>query len=814
MARKKFLDGIAWPDGTIQDRAPFDIYGIRASTLLDSHAMSSGVSLGDAFIKANSMLFAANVNISPGKIYKWADPTDLSTLSTLTMTNTASSEQSPINMLHDPGTDKIYIVWQSYFNGTNNVFQNKISAIDPAAFTASLFLDLQFDDQASTGSPPMCSDGTYLYVVSSPSTTYHSILKKIRLSDAAVMATKALTNTHAHTAIYDFTNNSILITGTNARFTTKTAWAAKVDNALTTETALTMDNDVLTSDDSVQFGDYYFVGDENNVLNNSRLYRINKATTAYSSLTVNERMYCAGMWAGKSVIYALFTDDVNPPILATIDPIRFQVLQKIQLDATIKSGNRIILDGDQFYVTTLETTSTIARFRLKEFRNTLHWFGQWVNNILYDAGDVVTDAGTVYIANTRTSTEPPGSDWDVHPGDASTNTTTSVDNELVLFSGTTGKLLKRATTSGILKGTSGVISAATAGADYQAWDADLDTIAALGVTNDSFIQGKAGAWAKRTVAQVLTDLAAAGTTFQPLDSDLTTIASLTPTTDNFIVAVASAWASRTPAQVKTTLALNNVDNTADSAKVVATAATLTTARNIDGQSFNGSADITVIAPGTHAATSKATPVDADEVPLVDSAASNALKRLTWANLKATLKTYLDTLYQPVDSDLTTIAGLTATTDNFIVAVASAWASRTPAQVKTTLALNNVDNTSNATERAATATLTNKRVTRRSSSTAGPGATPTINTDNVDIAVFTALAAAITSMTTNLSGTPTEGQTLWIAFTDNGTARAITWGTSFEASTVVLPTTTVISARLDVGFVWNVTTSKWRCVAVA
>jgi len=42
--------------------------------------------------------------------------------------------------------------------------------------------------------------------------------------------------------------------------------------------------------------------------------------------------------------------------------------------------------------------------------------------------------------------------------------------------------------------------------------------------------------------------------------------------------------------------------------------------------------------------------------------------------------------QPLNSNLTTIAGLTATTDNMIVGVASAWASRTPAQVRTTLAL--------------------------------------------------------------------------------------------------------------------------------
>lgn len=47
------------------------------------------------------------------------------------------------------------------------------------------------------------------------------------------------------------------------------------------------------------------------------------------------------------------------------------------------------------------------------------------------------------------------------------------------------------------------------------------------------------------------------------------------------------------------------------------------------------------------ATAKATPVDADTIPLNDSAASNVLKKVTWANVKATLKTYFDTLYATV-----------------------------------------------------------------------------------------------------------------------------------------------------------------------
>lgn len=57
--------------------------------------------------------------------------------------------------------------------------------------------------------------------------------------------------------------------------------------------------------------------------------------------------------------------------------------------------------------------------------------------------------------------------WAVPPGtaqggDASTNTATSVDSEVALFSGTGGKTLKRATGSGIAKLASGVLSAVTA----------------------------------------------------------------------------------------------------------------------------------------------------------------------------------------------------------------------------------------------------------------------------------------------------------------------------------------------------------------
>lgn len=59
----------------------------------------------------------------------------------------------------------------------------------------------------------------------------------------------------------------------------------------------------------------------------------------------------------------------------------------------------------------------------------------------------------------------------------------------------------------------------------------------------------------------------------------------------------------------------------------------------------------------HAVASKTTPIDADEIPLVDSAASFVLKKLTWANLKATLFSSFGALIAsgtpkntPVDAD--------------------------------------------------------------------------------------------------------------------------------------------------------------------
>lgn len=110
----------------------------------------------------------------------------------------------------------------------------------------------------------------------------------------------------------------------------------------------------------------------------------------------------------------------------------------------------------------------------------------------------------------------------------------------------------------------------------------------------------------------------------------------------------------TDARTPTAHAASHVNGTDDiqdataSQKGLATAAQIT---KLDG--IENAADVTDAAnvgSSIHGAAEKTTPVDADTVPLIDSAASNVIKKLTWANIKATLKTYFDTLYKAAGAE--------------------------------------------------------------------------------------------------------------------------------------------------------------------
>lgn len=110
-------------------------------------------------------------------------------------------------------------------------------------------------------------------------------------------------------------------------------------------------------------------------------------------------------------------------------------------------------------------------------------------------------------------------------------------------------------------------------------------------------------------------------------------------------------------------------------------------------------------------------------------------------------------------------------------------------------------------------ITNRNNSRRfkpRAETITSSATPGFDTNFTDHYSITALATNISYF--GMSGSGFVGQKIWIDITGTA-ARTISWGGSFEASTIALPTTTVSTNRLDMEFIWNPATSKWRIIRV-
>ena len=88
-------------------------------------------------------------------------------------------------------------------------------------------------------------------------------------------------------------------------------------------------------------------------------------------------------------------------------------------------------------------------------------------------------------------------------------------------------------------------------------------------------------------------------------------------------------------------------------------------------------------------------------------------------------------------------------------------------------------------------------------------TPTLGNDIVTI---TAQAQALTLA--NPTGTWLQGQDLFIRIKDNGTARAINYGSNYRAIGATLPPSTTANKTTYLGIVYNATDTKWDVIGVS
>lgn len=87
-------------------------------------------------------------------------------------------------------------------------------------------------------------------------------------------------------------------------------------------------------------------------------------------------------------------------------------------------------------------------------------------------------------------------------------------------------------------------------------------------------------------------------------------------------------------------------------------------------------------------------------------------------------------------------------------------------------------------------------------------TPTFDNDLVKV---TAQAAAL--MLANPTGTALDAAGMVIRIKDNGTARALTFGSQYRGIGLPLPSTTVVGKTLYLAMIYNTEDTKWDVVAV-
>lgn len=228
-----------------------------------------------------------------------------------------------------------------------------------------------------------------------------------------------------------------------------------------------------------------------------------------------------------------------------------------------------------------------------------------------------------------------------------TGPSSSVDSEIALFDSTTGKVIKRASTTGILKGASGVLSAAVAGTDYyNPGGTDVAVVdGGTGASSASGARANLGATTVGDAVFIAANAAAArtaigatiGVDVQAYDADLASLAT-NSTNGLWARTAAGTGAARTITGTSNEIAVSNGDGGSGNPTISLPSSLTFTGKTITGGTFS-SPSLTTPALGTP---SSATLTNATGLPVstgisgLGTGVATFLATPSSANLRAAL----------------------------------------------------------------------------------------------------------------------------------------------------------------------------------
>jgi hypothetical protein len=197
----------------------------------------------------------------------------------------------------------------------------------------------------------------------------------------------------------------------------------------------------------------------------------------------------------------------------------------------------------------------------------------------------------------------------------------------------------------------------------------------------------------------------------------------------------------------------------------------------------------------YAATVKTSIVDGDSVAMSDSADTNKGKKITWANIKATLVATIESITGLKTYDKEKFAMKGTSTGSNLISVANTSANNytntIPAKTGTFAMTSDLDETVQA--------LTS---------------TSTFTHDCDTYSAGKVTAQAVTLNMAAPTGTPTDMESFIMKIIDNGSAKSISWDAKFRSIGATLPTTTVGGKVMSLVFLYDSDNTTWDLMSIA